>query len=162
MQTQHLSPFAETCLARQGFDTVACDDRRFALALRFTPAVCLSLVVVALALQSAILFAVLGATAFAAALGHRHLLDIVYDMAVRPLVHGPALPANPAPRRFAFVLSTPMLACAALAFATGAKGIGVAIGAVQLGACALYVSTGWCPASFIHNTLFRSGPNGVA
>lgn len=151
-----LTPYASTCLARQGFDPDDADVGRVQLALRFTPALCLALVAVAVLTRSALLLGALAVAAAVAATGRPHVFDLLYDAAIRPLVDGPRLPSNPSPRRFAFVLATPVLAAAAIAMAVGATGVGGAIGLAQMAACTLYVATGWCPASFAHNLAFGS------
>lgn len=150
-----LSGFARRCLDRQGF--VDLDDRtraRLNLPLRFTPALCFGLASVGLALQSAAIFGALAVLALAGAAGLPHPFDLVYNRAVRPLVGGPSLPPTPAPRRFALVMATPVLAVASVAFALGAARLGVALGILQLGGCLVYMTTGWCPGSFAHEKLF--------
>jgi hypothetical protein len=57
-------------------------------------------------------------------------------------------------------LATPVLAAAAVAFTVGASNLGTAVGVAQAAGCGVYVTTGWCPASFVHRTLF--GPIGDA
>jgi len=102
-----LSSFANSCLDRQGFVDLDQDAKaRLNLALRFTPALCFSVAAVGVALRSPVILGLVAASAFGAALGITHPFDILYNRAVRPLVGGPALPPNPAPRRFAFVLAT--------------------------------------------------------
>lgn len=150
-----LSGFARSCLNRQGF--VGLDDQaraRLNLPLRFTPTLCFGLASVGLALQSAAIFGSLAVIALAGAAGLPHPFDLAYNRAVRPLVGGPALPPNPAPRRFALVMATPVMASASAAFALGAAGAGVALGILQLAGCLVYITTGWCPGSFAHEKLF--------
>lgn len=150
-----LTPFARSCLNRQGFTSL--DEQELAvidIPLRFTPALCLALTTVGLLTRSALLLGLLALAAAVAATGRRHAFDVLYDRVVRPLVSGPRLPGNPPPRTFAFVLAAPVLAGAAVAFAVDATAIGLALGVTQIAGCALDVMTGWCAASAVHERLF--------
>jgi hypothetical protein len=150
-----LSGFARTCLNRQGFvDLEDSAKARLNLSLRFTPTLCFSVAAVGIALQSAILLGILAASALGAAAGIPHVFDVLYNRVIRPLGSGPALPPNPPPRRFAFVMATPVIAAASVAFALGATGLGLAFGLLQLAGCLVYITTGWCPGSFAHEKLF--------
>lgn len=149
------SSFQQTCLDLQGFGGLSdADKARLSVPLRFTPALCLLLTLVGVALRSPLLLGALTAAAAVAALGHPHPFDLLYTAVLRPLAGGPHLPANPPPRRFAFVLAVPVLGATTVAFAVGAAGVGIGLGALQLAGCATYVATGWCPGSFAHGKLF--------
>jgi hypothetical protein len=153
------SPFGRACLVRQGFGTLdEATMARLDLPLRFTPALCLALTAVGIVTGSPWLLGALAVLAAGAAAGLRHPFDLVWEYGLRPLVHGPHLPAAPPPRRFAFVMATPVLAAAAVCFAAGATTAGVVFGVMQMAGCALYVTTGWCAGSFAHEKLF--GPIG--
>jgi hypothetical protein len=152
-----LSEFGRRCLLRQGF--VDLDEqalRRVDWPLRFTPALCLTLTAIGTVAGSAWLLGALALMAGVATLGITHPFDLVWERVVRPVVRGPQLPRTPAPRRFAFVMATPVLSAAAASFAVGATAVGVAFGTLQMAGCALYVSTGWCAGSFLHEKLFGS------
>ncbi|MDQ3679449.1 MAG: DUF4395 domain-containing protein [Actinomycetota bacterium] len=147
--------FRQACLNRQGFDHLAEPDKvRLDLPLRFTPALCLALAAVGVVLRSPLLLGALATGAVIAALDRAHPFDWLYNTAVQPLIGGPALPPNPSPRRFAFVMAAPVLAGTTVAFALDAAVLGTVLGALQLAGCATYVATGWCPGSFAHEKLF--------
>ena len=150
-----LSQFGRRCLLRQGF--VGLDEqalRRLDWPLRFTPALCLTLTAIGTVAGSAWLLGALALMAGVPTLGVAHPFDLVWERVVRPVVGGPQLPRTPAPRQFAFVMATPVLSAAAVSFAVGATAVGVAFGTVQMAGCALYVTTGWCAGSFVHEKLF--------
>src|SRR3977135_4009313 len=110
-----LSPVGRRCLLRQGF--VDLDEqalRRVDWPLRFTPALCLTLTAIGTVAGSAWLLAALAVMAGVATLGITHPFDLVWDRVVRPVVRGPQLPRTPGPRRFAFVMATPVLSAAAV------------------------------------------------
>jgi hypothetical protein len=150
-----LSDFRRSCLVRQGFvDLGEQALRRVEWPLRFTPALCLTLTAIGTVAGSAWLLGALALMAGIATLGVTHPFDLVWERIVRPVVRGPQLPPTPAPRRFAFVMATPVLSAAAVSFAVGATAVGVAFGTLQMVGCALYVTTGWCAGSFLHEKLF--------
>jgi hypothetical protein len=157
--TRALSPFARANLDRQGFEGLDEPTKTaLDLPLRFTPALCLTLTAVGVATRSAWLLALLAAGAGVAAASGTHPFDVVYNSMVRRATAGPPLPPAPPPRRLAFILATPVLAAAAVAFTVGASSLGTAVGVAQAAGCGVYVTTGWCPASFAHGKLF--GPVG--
>lgn len=151
-----MNAFRRECLVHEGFGRL--DDAQLArldVPLRFSPALCLLGTATATLTGSAGLFAILATLAATAAVTRRHPFDFVWDWLVRPAVHGPRLPKAPCPRRFAFIMATPVLGGAALAFAVGAPAIGFGLAVLQMSGCAAYVLTGWCGASVVHERLFR-------
>src|SRR5262245_43867768 len=103
----------------QGF---ACDvDPRILAAarwLRFTPTLSTICIVAGTALRSPL---VLGAFTIIAALGAAgwHPFDALFNTVVRRWVKAPALPANPAPRRFAMAVAAVWSAGAAWLISAG-------------------------------------------
>ena len=154
-----MTGFRRRCLVQEGFGRL--DDAeltRLDLPLRFTPALCLALTAVAIATRSAAVLGVLAVSAATAAATRRHPFDFVWEHVVRPAVGGPHLPKAPCPRRFAFVMATPLLTGATLSLAVGAEALGLGLAALQALGCAAYVSAGWCGASFVHQKLPRRAP----
>ena len=131
---------------------------RLDLPLRFTPGLCLLATVAAAVTRSAVLFFALAAVAAIAAATRRHPFDFLWEHVVRPAVGGPHLPKAPCPRRFAFVMATPVLAGAGLSLALGAEALGLGLAVLQLSGCAAYVFTGWCAASLVHRRVVRRDP----
>ena len=161
--TDRVTPFRRRCLLLQGF--VGVEDAtlvRLNFPLRFTPALCLTLTATAVALGTALVLGALSVMAAAAATGRRHPFDLLWEHVVRPAVNGPRLPSAPAPRRFAFAMAACVLAAATLSFAAGASTLGVAFGLLQVAGCAVYVTTGWCAGSFLHQVLVRPAPSAGA
>jgi hypothetical protein len=137
---------------RQGFqDLDAPAKARYAIPLRFTPAVGTALVVVALVGQSPLGLVALAATALSGALWPRAMLiDLVYNHGVRHLFGAPPLPPTPPPRRFSYALSATLLTGSALSFAYGLPALGFLLGgAVAAGGTVLTVSM-WCVGSWFY------------
>jgi len=99
-----LSAFAETNLNRQGFGRLDHEAKsRYALPLRFTPAVGTTLIVIGLVLQSPIWLGSMALVAFSGAVLPRGMMiDLVYNLGVRHLFRSPPLPTTPRPRRFSY------------------------------------------------------------
>ena len=154
-----MTRFRRQCLVQEGFAPL--DDAELArldLPLRFTPALCLSLTAVAVLTGSPVVLGLLAISAATAAATGRHPFDLVWDYLVRPAVGGPRLPQAPSPRRFAFVMATPVLSGAALGLVVGAEVIALGLAALQVAGCAAYVFGGWCAASVIHRRLWGGCP----
>jgi hypothetical protein len=152
-----LSAFTKDNLNKQGFGSL--DDEaksRYALPLRFTPAVAVILIVIGLALRSPIWLEAMSLVALSGALFPRGMvLDLVYDLVVRHLFHAQALPATPTPRRFSYILSTVLLAASALSFHRGWTVLGFVLGGmVAIGATILATSL-WCLGSWYYRLLFK-------
>lgn len=152
-----LNESTKSNLDKQGFENLD-EDAKFCYAwpLRFTPGVGTALIVVGLTLQSPI-FLGLGAIVplSGALLPRGMILDLVYNLSVRHLFHGPALPPTPTPRRFSYLLSTVLLTGSALSFYYGLSTLGIMLGgAVALGGLVL-TTTHWCLGSWIYRLFFR-------
>ena len=152
-----LSAFTKDNLNKQGFGSL--DDEaksRYALPLRFTPAVAAILIVVGLALQSPIWLGAMSLVALSGAIFPRGMiLDLVYDFVVRHLFHAQALPTTPTPRRFSYILSTVFLAGSALSFHFGWGVLGFILGGmVAIGATILATSL-WCLGSWFYRLGFK-------
>ena len=152
-----LSTFTKDNLNKQGFGSL--DDEaksRYALPLRFTPAVAVILIVIGLALDSPIWLGAMSLVALSGALFPRWMiLDLVYNLVVRHLFHAQALPATPTPRRFSYLISTVALAVSALSFHFGWEVLGfIEGGMVVIGATVLATSR-WCLGSWFYRLTFK-------
>lgn len=146
-------------MVQEGFGRLESGElARLDLPLRFSPALCLGFTTVGIVTRSPVVFALLASVAAVGAATRRHPFDFIWEWLVRPVVAGPHLPKAPRPRRFAFIMATPVLAAAAVSLALGAEVLGLALAALQLAGCAAYVFAGWCGASLVYNTLFRRSP----
>jgi hypothetical protein len=152
-----LSAFTTDNLNKQGFGSL--DDgakSRFALPLRFTPAVAAILIVIGLALQSPIWLGAMALVALSGALSTRWMvLDLVYNLVVRHLLHAQPLPATPTPRRFSYVISTVFLAASALSFHFGWAVLGFILGGMVVIGATILATSLWCLGSWYYRLLFK-------
>ena len=131
-------------LTTQGYCLTDAQRRELSGALRFSTGLCLSLVVVALALQSAVLVFVLTGIGLVAAFAARHPFDHLWNRAARHLVGGPELPPNPRRRRDAFKVATVWLAVVGTLLAAGATTAALVLGGLLVAACAMVTATNLC------------------
>ncbi len=152
-----LSAFTKDNLNKQGFGSL--DDEaksRYALPLRFTPAVALILIVVGLALRSPIWLGAMSLVALSGALFPRWMiLDLVYNLVVRHLFHAQALPATPTPRRFSYVMSTVLLAASGLSFYLGWTVVGFILGGLVVIGATILATSLWCLGSWFYRLSFK-------
>jgi hypothetical protein len=142
-------------LTTQGYCLTDDQRRELAVGLRFSTGACFALVVVGLALQSAVLVLALCAIGLVAGFSARHPFDHVWNHAVRRVVGGPALPPNPRRRRDAFKVATVWLALVGILFAAGASTAAIAVGGLLLAACATVTATNLCLPSEMFARLER-------
>lgn len=142
-------------LTTQGFCLSDGERRELAVGLRFSTGLCLTLVVIALALESAAMVFALCAVGFAAGVGARHPFDHVWNLAVRRVVGGPVLPPNPPRRRHAFRVATVWLALVGGLLAAGASTAALVLGGLLVAACALVTATNLCLPSELFAWLDR-------
>jgi hypothetical protein len=131
-------------LTTQGYCLTDTERRELAVGLRFSTGLCLSLVVVALVLQSAVMAFALTGVGLVASFASRHPFDHVWDHAVRRLVGGPRLPESPRQRRDAFKVATMWLLAVAVLLATGATAVALVLGGLLLAACMVVTTTNLC------------------
>lgn len=151
-----LSAFTKANLNKQGFGRLnEAAKSRYALPLRFTPAVATILIVVGLVLQSPIWLGSMAIVALSGALlPSAMLIDLVYNFGVRRLFHAPPLPRTPKPRQFSYLLSTIFLAGSALSFYYRRPVLGFILGgSVVIGAATL-TTTLWCLGSWWYRLIF--------
>jgi hypothetical protein len=147
--------FTSHNLDQQGFGNLSeAAKARQAWPLRFTPAVCITVVAVGLALQSPVM---VGAVALVGVTGvlfpNGMVVDLLYNAVVRHLVGAPRLPPTPRPRRFSYLISTVLLTGSAVALQLGWTGLGVVLGGTVVVAGAVLTTTLWCLGSWIFRTL---------
>jgi Domain of unknown function (DUF4395) len=140
-------PWMHENLATQGYCLTGAEARRLWVGLRFPTALCLALVITALALQSALMVALLVPVGLVAGLTPRHPFDYVWNQGLRHLTGAPELPPNPVRRRHAFKLATVWLAAVAVLFAAGANTAALVLGGVLVAVCGLVTVTNFCVPS---------------
>jgi hypothetical protein len=128
----------------QGYQLGTDEARALRIGLRFPTALCLVLVVTGLALDSAVIIALLVPIGAVAGWTARHPFDHIWNGALRHTLNAPPLPANPSRRRHAFKLATAWLAAVALLFAIGATTAALVLGAVLVAVCTLVTITNFC------------------
>ena len=131
-------------LETQGYCLGAADARALRVGLRFPTALCLALVVTGLALESALMIALLVPIGAVAGWTPRHPFDLIWNHALRHLADAPELPPNPTRRRHAFKLATVWLAAVAGRFAAGAATAALVLGGVLVAVCSLVTATNFC------------------
>ena len=159
-----LTSWSRGCLTMQGYD--ALDDRerkRLWLGLRFSPLLCLTGIALGTVFASPLVLFAIALTAFVGGfLTAKHPFDHLYDATLRPLLGGPAVPASPAPRRFACQLATPWIVVIGVAFLAGADTVAWALAAPLLIVGATVTTTNWCLPSLIYGLLRRREADGAA
>jgi hypothetical protein len=131
-------------LQTQGYRLGGDEARALRIGLRFPTALCLALVVVGLALESALMIALLVPIGAVAGWTPRHPFDLIWNHGLRHLARAPELPPNPARRRHAFKLATIWLAAVATLFAIDAAPAALALGGVLVAVCSLVTATNFC------------------
>src|SRR5688572_536025 len=150
-------------LETQGYCLSAAEARVLRVGLRFPTALCLALVVTGLALESALVIALLVPIGAVAGWTRRHPFDLIWNHGLRYLASAPELPPNPTRRRHAFKLATFWLAGAAALFAVGAGTSALVLGGVLVAVCALVTITNFCiPSTMLGWLESRRGREAVA
>jgi hypothetical protein len=138
--TTWINPNLET----QGYCLSAEQSKALRFGLRFPTALCLSLVVVGLALQSALLIFALVPIGAIAGWSPRHPFDLIWNHGLRHLSDAPPLPPNPRRRRHAFKLATVWLLAVGVLLAVGANAIAIGLGVALVAVCGLLTATNFC------------------
>jgi len=147
-------------LRTQGYCLSGEEHRALALGVRFSTGVCLGLVVVALALQSAVMVFALTGVGVIAGFAPRHPFDLLWNHAVRHAAGAPELPPNPRRRRNAFKLATVWLAAVGVLLAAGATTTAQVLGGLLVAACALVTVTNLClPSELLARLERRRDPH---
>ena len=152
-----LSAFTKNNLNKQGFGNL--DDKaksRYALPLRFTPGVAITLIVIGLVLQSPVWIGSMALVALSGALfPSAMLIDLIYNFGVRHLFRTPPLPPTPKPRQFSYILSTVFLTSSALSFYYGLPVLGFILGGLVVIGATILTTTLWCLGSWWYRLIFR-------
>ena len=131
-------------LETQGYCLSGDEAHSLRVGLRFPTALCLVLVVVALALESTVMIALLVPIGAIAGWSSRHPFDHLWNHGVRHVFRRPELPPNPTRRRHAFKLATVWLAAVAALFAAGAATAALVLGGMLVAVCSLVTVTNFC------------------
>ena len=131
-------------LTTQGYCLTDTERRELAVGLRFSTGLCLSLVVVALVLESPAMVFALSAIGLVAGFTARHPFDYLWNHGVRHLLRAPALPPNPPRRRHAFKIATVWLLAVGILFAAGAATGALILGGLLVAACTTVTATNLC------------------
>jgi hypothetical protein len=145
-------------LQTQGYRLGGGEARALRIGLRFPTALCLALVVTGLALESALMIALLVPIGAVAGWTPRHPFDLIWNRGLRHLAGAPELPPNPVRRRHAFKLATVWLAAVAALFAIDAATAALVLGGVLVAVCSLVTATNFCIPSTLLARL--DGPRG--
>ena len=146
---------ADDNLAVQGFCLSPQESRALRFGLRFPTALCLALVVVGLALQSAVMIFALVPIGAVAGWTVRHPFDLLWNHGLRRLLNAPPLPPNPTPRRHAFKLATVWLLAVGVLFAVGQATAALLLGGVLVAVCGLVTVTHFCVPSTLLGMWWR-------
>jgi len=145
-------------LETQGYCLSGDEAHALRVGLRFPTALCLALVVTGLALESALIIALLVPVGAVAGWTPRHPFDLIWNHGLRHLTGAPELPRNPTRRRHAFKLATFWLAAVAVLFAVGATTAALVLGVVLVAVCTLVTVTNFCiPSTMLAWLEARSG-----
>ncbi len=150
-----MAAWTHTNLGTQGYCLSPAEARQLRVGLRFPTALCLALVVTGLALESALMIALLVPIGAVAGWTARHPFDHLWNHGVRHLFRAPELPANPARRRHAFKLATFWLAAVGVLFAIGEQAAALALGVILLAVCGLVTVTNFCVPSTLLGVWWR-------
>jgi len=131
-------------LTTQGYCLSDAERSELWLGLRFSAGLCLTLVLVALVLESPVMVFVLAGIGVIAGLMARHPFDHLWNHGVRHLVGGPPLPPNPPRRRHAFKVATVWLIVVGALFVADATLVALALGGLLVAACATVTATNLC------------------
>jgi hypothetical protein len=131
-------------LTTQGYCLSDAERRDLSIALRFSTGLCLTLVVVALAIESPVMIFALSGVGVIAGFSARHPFDHLWNRVVRHAVGGPVLPPNPSRRRHAFKVATVWLAIVGGLFSEGAITAALLLGGLLVAACAAVTAANLC------------------
>jgi hypothetical protein len=153
---------ADANLAVQGYRLSSQQRRALGFGLQFPTALCLALVVIGLALQSAVMILVLVPVGAVAGWTSRHPFDLLWNHGLRRLFNAPPLPPNPTPRRHAFKLATVWLLAVGVLFAVGQATAALLLGGVLVAVCGLVTVTHFCVPSTLLGMWWRWRGSGTA
>ena len=124
------------------------------LALRLSPAICMTWAASGTALASPAALWALVPFALLGAILPGHPFDVLYNHLLRHRLGRESIPRYPRPRRFACLLASLFLMAAGGAFRAGQPAIGYAFGGSLTLAAFVNVSAGFCIPSFLYGMVF--------
>lgn len=139
-----LATWMDGNLATQGYCLAPAERRSLRVGVRLSTGLCLVLVGIGLALESAPMLAALAVVGAVAGVSPRHPFDLLWNHGLRHLTGGPALPPNPARRRHAFKLATVWLLAVAGLLAAGLTVAALALGGLLMAACTAVTAANLC------------------
>ena len=139
-----MSTWMRANLATQGYCLSDQESRALWLGLRFAGALCMSLVTIALVIESPAMIFALSGFGLVASVGPNHPFDYAWNHGVRRLVGGPPVPPTARGRRFGFRVATVWLLAVGALLAAGATTAGIVAGALLLAACAPFTVLNLC------------------
>ena len=150
-----MNSLTERWLDMQGFSYLTNEEKQhYAPLLRFTPAACTALILTGLMLNSPLILALTAAIALVGAmLPQAHPLDLFYNGVLRHVLRTPALPPNPAPRRFAAGIKSVPLFVAAAALQAGYTSLAMGIGFFLVAVGTVAAVTYWDLGSWLYREL---------
>jgi hypothetical protein len=131
-------------LTTQGYCLSDTERRQLSVGLRFSTGLCLTLVLVALALESPVMVFALSGVGVIAGFSARHPFDHLWNHGVRHVVGGPPLPPSPTRRRYAFKIATAWLIVVGALLAASATIFALVLGGLLVAACATVTATNLC------------------
>lgn len=123
--------------------------------LRLYPAACAVLIVLATAMASPVMMYALAVIALASTVYRHHPFDVIYNVAIAPILTTPRLPPNRIPRRAACAVATVGLGLSAALLSHGHIVLGQLVGAAVGIAATIKATTDYCPVSHM---IYRSSP----
>jgi rhodanese-related sulfurtransferase len=154
---ENQSVTGQRALIQQGYDYSPGQLRELSWGLRFTPLVCMAVALLGLATrQPAIHFglAALGILPFWFPAAHP--VDLFYNHVLRPIWRGVTLPPNPLPRRIACFMGGSMNLGIGFAFVAGNVPLAYVLGGVLVVLQLIVITTHFCMASWMYETLLRA------
>jgi hypothetical protein len=139
-----LGAWMRSNLTTQGYCLSDPERRELSLALRFSTGLCLTLVVVALALESPVMVFALSGVGVIAGFTARHPFDHLWNRVVRHAVGGPLLPPNPVRRRHAFKVAAVWLAAVGGLLSAAATTAALLLGGLLVAACTAVTAANLC------------------
>ena len=153
-----LTTWMDSNLAVQGYCLLPEERRSLRVAVRFSTALCLALVVTGLALRSEVLILAMVPIGVVAGWTPRHPFDLLWNHGVRKLLDVPSLPPNPVRRRHSFKLATAWLLAVGILLSAGYSAAGIVLGSVMVAVCALVTVTNFCIPSTLLGAWTRRSP----
>jgi hypothetical protein len=129
--------------------------------LRVAPAFCAGWALVASLRAAPDALGLLAGIAVIGAVAPLHPFDLPYNLVIRHWTGTPPIPRSGVPRRFACAVAALWLSGITVAFAAGASGVGLTLGALFAAIALVPVVTGLCVPSWVLRRIRRTHPSGM-